>query len=221
MSGTPASDARLIEVLGLVAERLMTAETARLCGAELGTRSAERTNRRNGFRRQVWKSGLGEIALKVPRLRKGRYHPTFLANGAIHRDDVRTVLYGPHGAAGSAEAVARLLRAMGTGDLSEDAVGTLSAEIAVCLGKRTDQRQVDPHHARAQAFSPLARSGEPDCLEEEDLVGDLDDEKEERAVIAALRQDAYKPVTEYATSANHSGIDQYQGTRLHDAYETD
>ena len=91
----PAPD-RARELLERVAARIMRAEVARLCGAPFGKRGRERTDRRNGFRRTVWKSGLGPVPVRVPRLRHARYRPSFLgpdgASRTLRPEDVDAVL---------------------------------------------------------------------------------------------------------------------------------
>ncbi|MBV0892943.1 transposase [Paracoccus sp. Z118] len=103
----PAEQGR--EVLGRVAEYLMDQEIAACCG--VGTASAGRTNRRNGFRRFVWASSLGPVDLKVPRLRQGAYAPSFL-DAAIRPGEVEAVLRAPHATARDA-ALLGLLRSLG------------------------------------------------------------------------------------------------------------
>jgi hypothetical protein len=41
------------------------------CGASFGERSAERTNRRNGYRERRWDTRAGTIELAIPKLREG------------------------------------------------------------------------------------------------------------------------------------------------------
>lgn len=65
-------------LLGRVARHVMGAEADALCGASHGVRGSRRINRRNGYRQRRWATCLGEVALAVPRLRKGGYHPAFL-----------------------------------------------------------------------------------------------------------------------------------------------
>ncbi|MEU1737651.1 IS256 family transposase [Streptosporangium sp. NPDC020145] len=61
-----------------MAETLMSAEADTLCGAEYGTRSDERTNRRNGYRAREWDTRAGTVELAVPKLRSGSYFPEWL-----------------------------------------------------------------------------------------------------------------------------------------------
>ena len=56
----------------------MGADADALCGADYGERSAERVNRRNGYRERAWDTRAGTIALQVPKLREGTYFPEWL-----------------------------------------------------------------------------------------------------------------------------------------------
>ena len=46
-----------------MAEALMSAEADVVCGAEYGTRSDERVNRRNGYRSRDWDTRAGTVAV--------------------------------------------------------------------------------------------------------------------------------------------------------------
>jgi transposase-like protein len=60
------------------AEALMGAEADAICGAPYGERSAERTNKRNGYRGRDWDTRAGSIELAIPKLRSGSYFPGWL-----------------------------------------------------------------------------------------------------------------------------------------------
>jgi len=62
----------------LFCEQLMGAQADAICGADYGERSAERVNRRNGYRERAWDTRAGTIELAVPKLREGSYFPEWL-----------------------------------------------------------------------------------------------------------------------------------------------
>jgi putative transposase len=60
------------------AEALMGAEAEAICGAPYGERSAERVNKRNGYRGRGWDTRAGSVELAIPKLRSGSYFPDWL-----------------------------------------------------------------------------------------------------------------------------------------------
>jgi putative transposase len=61
----------LRSMLTVFVQALMSADVDAACGAEFGTRSAERVNRRNGYRSREWDTRAGAIELAIPKLREG------------------------------------------------------------------------------------------------------------------------------------------------------
>jgi len=73
------SDATFLrDTISFAAQRLMELETEGLCGAGHGERSPERINQRNGYRDREWQTRVGTVELRIPKVRKGSYFPTFL-----------------------------------------------------------------------------------------------------------------------------------------------
>ena len=73
------SDADFLrEMMAFVTSRMMDAEVLSMTGAGHGERSAERINQRNGYRQREWHTGVGTVAVDIPKLRKGSYFPSFL-----------------------------------------------------------------------------------------------------------------------------------------------
>jgi putative transposase len=64
--------------VALLMRLLMDAEVQALIGAERYQRTEERITQRNGFRERRWQTRVGEIDLKIPKLRNGLYFPGFL-----------------------------------------------------------------------------------------------------------------------------------------------
>jgi putative transposase len=64
----------LRSMLTAFVQALMSADADAVCGAEFGTRSPERTNRRNGYRSREWDTRAGTIELAIPKVRSERHH---------------------------------------------------------------------------------------------------------------------------------------------------
>ena len=71
-----ASPDLLRELLTTVINGLMAAEADAVCGAEYGTRSEQRTNRRNGYRHRDFDTRAGTLDVAVPKLRQGVLLPS-------------------------------------------------------------------------------------------------------------------------------------------------
>ena len=68
----------LRESLKVVTELVMEAEVTQAVGARKYERSAKRSNQRNGYRERPWETRVGDIRLKIPKLRRGSYFPEWL-----------------------------------------------------------------------------------------------------------------------------------------------
>jgi len=73
-----ASPDLMRHLLGTVINSLLSAEADAVCGAEWGQASAERVNRRNGYRHRDLDTRVGTIDVAVPKLRTGTYFPDWL-----------------------------------------------------------------------------------------------------------------------------------------------
>lgn len=62
----------------LLAQLAIELEAEEMIGAEGCKRSPNRKNHRDGHREQVWETQVGEIPLRVPKLREGMYFPRLL-----------------------------------------------------------------------------------------------------------------------------------------------
>ena len=68
----------LREGVTLLLRLLMEYEVGWQIGAERYERTAGRQTYRNGFREGIWETRVGEIPLRIPKLRSGSYYPSFL-----------------------------------------------------------------------------------------------------------------------------------------------
>jgi transposase-like protein len=68
----------LREMIAAFANAMMSAQADQVCGAGYGERSAERVNRRNGYRAREWDTRVGTVELAVPKLGEGSFYPDWL-----------------------------------------------------------------------------------------------------------------------------------------------
>jgi transposase-like protein len=57
---------------------LLSARADSVCGADYGARSAERVNRRNGYRHRDLDNRVGTLDVELPKLREGSFFPDWL-----------------------------------------------------------------------------------------------------------------------------------------------
>jgi putative transposase len=124
------SDATFLrEMIGFAAERLMQLETEPLCGAAPGERSAERRNQRNGYRDRDWETRVGTVELRIPKLRRGSYFPSFLEPRRMAEKALTAVIQEAYIQGISTRSVDDLVKAMGMEGISKSQVSRLCGEI--------------------------------------------------------------------------------------------
>jgi transposase-like protein len=62
----------------LLSQQIMELEVSEQVGAGRYERSNSRQKQRNGYRDRVWETRVGEIPLRIPRVRSGTYFPSLL-----------------------------------------------------------------------------------------------------------------------------------------------
>ena len=68
----------LQEGVQIMMQMLIELEAGQQIGAERYERKPERVTYRNGYRTRLWETRVGEIPLRIPKLRKGTYFPSLL-----------------------------------------------------------------------------------------------------------------------------------------------
>ena len=73
-----ASPDLMRDLLSTFVNALLSAQADSVCGADYGTRSTERTNRRNGYRHRDLDTRTGTLDIAIPKLREGSFFPEWL-----------------------------------------------------------------------------------------------------------------------------------------------
>ena len=122
-----ASEDQLREMVRTTAQALLSADVDRVCGAEYGTVSEERVNRRNGYRTRDWDTRAGTIELAIPKLRKGSYFPDWLLEPRRRAERALVQVIADCYLAGvSTRRVDKLVRQLGLDGISKSQVSELA-----------------------------------------------------------------------------------------------
>jgi len=109
---TPDCDL-LREMIGFAAERLMELEVGAATGAAFGEKTPLRLAQRNGYRERGWETRAGTVELRIPKLRKGSYFPSFLEPRRMAEKALTAVIQEAYVQGISTRSVDDLVKAMG------------------------------------------------------------------------------------------------------------
>jgi putative transposase len=122
------------------AEALMGAEVDGICGADYGEVSADRTNRRNGYRLREWDTRAGTVEVAIPKLRQGSYFPEWLLTRRRRAEQALISVVATSYLLGvSTRRVDKLVEQLGVAHISKSQVSELARR---AIGDRTSGAHV-------------------------------------------------------------------------------
>ena len=111
-------------------EALMSAEADAACGAPYGTRSAERTNSRNGYRPRTFDTRTDTMEVAIPKLRTGSYFPDWLLECRKRAERALTTVVATCYLLGvSTWRMEKLVETLGITGLSKSQVSVMAKEL--------------------------------------------------------------------------------------------
>jgi len=120
----------LREAITLMTHLLMEAEVSEQIGAGRYERSETRQVHRNGYRGRFWETRVGDIPLRIPKLRRGSYFPSFLENRRRAEKALMVVIQTAYVQGGvSTRKVDQLVHSLGLEGIDKSRVSRICREL--------------------------------------------------------------------------------------------
>lgn len=113
----------------LLAQLAIELEAEQQIGAGRYERSPDRTTYRNGHRDRVWETRVGEIPLRIPKLREGQYFPSLLEPRRRAEKALLAVVQAAYVQGVSTRKVDELLQALGLTGIDKSKVSRICREL--------------------------------------------------------------------------------------------
>ena len=125
-----ASPDLMRHLLSTTINALLSAEADAVCGAEYGTRSADRVNSRNGYRHRDLDTRAGTLDIAVPKLREGSFFPEWLLERHRRAEAALTTVVATCYLLGvSTRRMDKLVRSLGITGLSKSQVSVMARDL--------------------------------------------------------------------------------------------
>lgn len=119
----------LRETLRVTLQLLMEMEVSSAIEASPYERNDERRAYRNGYRKRVWRSTLGEIPLRIPKLRKGTYYPSFIDSLEEAEDTLLALVQDAYLQGVSPQTVQETLSRLGVSPVDQSQIAELCDQL--------------------------------------------------------------------------------------------
>ena len=127
--GLEPNESFLQEGLRQLTQTVMELEAAEKVGAGRYERTAERKTYRNGHRDRVWQTRVGEIPLRIPKVRDGSYFPSLLEPRRRSEKALLAVIQQAYVEGVSTRRVDDLLQALGLTGIDKSRVSRICKEL--------------------------------------------------------------------------------------------
>src|SRR5579875_2201824 len=125
-----ASPDLLRELMQMFVNVLLSGQADTVCGADYGTRTDERTNRRNGYRHRDLDTRVGTLDVAIPKLREGTYFPDWLLERRKRAEAALTSVVATCYLLGvSTRRMDKLVRTLGITGLSKSQVSVMAKDL--------------------------------------------------------------------------------------------
>ncbi len=125
-----ASPDLMRELLTTFVNALLSAQADAVCGAEYGTQSQDRVNRRNGYRHRDLDTRAGTIDVAIPKVREGTFFPDWLLTRHRRAEAALTTVVATCYLLGvSTRRMDKLVRTLGITGLSKSQVSVMAKDL--------------------------------------------------------------------------------------------
>ena len=125
----------LREAVQLLMQRLIELEASEQIGAGPYERTASRQTYRNGYRPRSWETRVGEVPLRISKLRQGTYFPSLLEPRKRSEEALLAVIQQAYVLGVSTRKVDELVQALGLSGVDKSKVSRICKELDELVGE--------------------------------------------------------------------------------------